>query len=157
MRYRGKAEGLGEWPGALEEFRQIYNEQRPHEALQMKRPAERYRVSSRSYQAKPREWEYPSGSKVRELNAKGVLSWEGQQWFVCEALARRHVRVEEVAGVLLVSYPHMYVPAIDRQQRSSRCPGLPPEGAGPGPPPPAKLCSKLEPVARYRVLTLYVH
>jgi len=143
IRYRGKPQRLAEWPGALEEFRQIYNEQRPHEALQMKRPAERYRVSSRSYQAKPREWEYPSGSKVRELNAKGVLSWEGQQWFVCEALARRHVRVEEVAGVLLVSYRHMYVREIDRQQRCSRCLVLPLEGAGLGPPLPANLGGKV--------------
>jgi hypothetical protein len=126
--YRGKPPRLVEWPGALEEFRQIYNEQRPHEALQMKRPAERYRVSSRSYQAKPREWEYPLGSMVRELNAKGVLSWEGQQWFVCEALAGRHVRVEEVAGLLLVSYRHMYVREIDRQQGCTRALVLPREG-----------------------------
>jgi transposase InsO family protein len=126
--YRGKPPRLVEWPGALEEFRQIYNEQRPHEALQMKRPVERYRVSSRSYQAKPREWEYPLGSMVRELNAKGVLSWEGQQWFVCEALAGRHVRVEEVAGLLLVSYRHMYVREIDRQQGCTRALVLPREG-----------------------------
>ena len=128
IRYRGKPKRLAEWPGVLEEFRQIYNEQRPHEALQMKRPVERYRVSSRSYQAQAREWEYPSGSMVRELNAKGSLNWEGANWFVCEALAGRHVRVEEVGGLLLVSYRHMYVREIDRQQRRTRALVLPREG-----------------------------
>ena len=126
MRYHGKPQRPAEWPGALEEFRQIYNEERLHEALQMKRPVERYRVSSRSYQAKPREWEYPSGSVVRELNAKGSLYWEGANWFVCEALAGRSVRVEEVAGLLLVSY--RYVREIDRQQRCTRALVLPREG-----------------------------
>ncbi len=128
LRYHGKPKRLREWPGALEEFRQIYNEQRPHEALQMKRPAERYRASVRSYQAKPRAWEYPSGSAVRELNGKGVLDWEGRQWFVCEALAGRRVRVEEVGGLLLVSYRHMYVRELDREKQCTRALVLPREG-----------------------------
>jgi hypothetical protein len=135
LRYHGKPSRLEEWPRTLEEFRRIYNEQRPHEALQVNRPIERYRVSSRSYQSQPREWEYPSGSKARKLNAKGVLYWEGQQW--CEALAGRPVRVEE--GLLSVSYRHMYMREIDREQKCTRALVLP-RGVGgaprspPGPP-----------------------
>ena len=125
IRYRGKPERLAEWPQALEEFRQIYNQQRPHEALQMKRPAERYEPSSRSYQVQPREWEYPVGSTVRRLNAKGLLYWERKSWFVCEALAGRRVRVEKAAGALLVSYRHMYVREIDRLQGCTRALVLP--------------------------------
>lgn len=120
IRYHGKPQRIEQWPGALEEFRQTYNEQRPHEALQMKRPTERYRPSSRSYQTQPREWEYPSGSVVQELNAHGSLYWKGANWFVCEALAGRRVRVEEAAGLLLVSYRHMYVREIHRQKRCTR-------------------------------------
>ncbi len=60
IRHRGKPQRLAEWPEALEEFRQIYNERRPHEALGMKRPVERYRASAQAYQAQPREWEYPT-------------------------------------------------------------------------------------------------
>jgi transposase InsO family protein len=125
IRYRGKPQRLAEWPEALEEFRQVYNERRPHEALQMKRPAERYRMSSRSYQPEPREWEYPTGSVVRTLNGKGVLDWQGRQWFVCEALAGRRVRIEEVGELLLVSYRHMYVREIDRKQWCTRALVLP--------------------------------
>ena len=125
LRYHGKPRRLAEWPGALEEFRRIYNEHRPHEALEMKRPMERYRVSARSYQAQPKQWEYPLGSVVRKLNAKGVLDWKGQQWFVCEALAERQVRVEEIGELLLVSFRHMYVREINRWQRCTRALVLP--------------------------------
>ena len=120
VRHRGQPEKMAEWPAALEEFRQIYNERRPHEALGLRRPAERYRVSARHYQAQPREWEYPPGSEVRRLNTQGFLYWQGENWFVCEALAGKRVRVEALAGLLLVSYRHMYVREIDRQQRCTR-------------------------------------
>lgn len=120
MRHRGKPKWMAEWPGALEEFQQIYNERRPHEALAMKRPVERYRASARAYRAAPPEWEYPDGSIVQRLNTQGFLSWQGEKWFVCEALAGRRVQVESVEELLLVSYRHMYVREIDRQQRCTR-------------------------------------
>jgi transposase InsO family protein len=120
IRHRGKPQQMAAWPPALEEFRQVYNERRPHEALGMKRPAQRYRASARSYQAEPHEWEYAKGSIVRQLNPAGCLYWEGRNWFVCEALAGRRVRVESVGNLLLVSYRHMYVREIDRQQRCTR-------------------------------------
>ena len=120
LRHRGKPREMREWPGALEEFRRVYNELRPHEALGMQRPADRYRPSARGYQATPREWEYPSGSVVRRLDQAGCLNWEGQRWFVSEALAGRWVRMEEAQPLLLVSYRHMYVREIDRQRGWTR-------------------------------------
>ena len=114
MRYRGKPRQLAEWDAALEKFRRVYNEQRPHEALQMQRPAERYRVSVRGYQEKPPEWEYPAGSMVCTLNDHGCLYWEKRNWFVCEALTGRRVQIEQVGQLLAVSYRHMYVREIDR-------------------------------------------
>jgi transposase InsO family protein len=128
VRHRGKPGCLAEWPKALEEFRQIYNQQRPHEALGMQRPAERYRVSARRYRAQPREWEYPEGSVVQRLNTQGCLYWQGANWFVCEALAGKRVRVEAVAGLLLVSYRHMYVREIDPQKQCTRSLVVPLEG-----------------------------
>ena len=120
LHYRGKPQRLAEWGQALEEFRRVYNQERPHEALGMRRPAERYRASARSYQSQPREWEYPPGSTVRRLNAAGFLYWEGRNWFVCEALAERQVQIEPLGELLVVSYRHMYVREIDRQQGCTR-------------------------------------
>lgn len=64
-------------------------------------------------------------SIVRRLNTQGALSWEGENWFVSKALAAGRIRVENAAGLLLVSYRHMYVREIDREQRCTR-PLVPP-------------------------------
>lgn len=120
IRHRGKPKQMADWPAVLEEFQQVYNQRRPHEALGMKRPCERYRPSARNYQAQVAEWDYPEGSEVRRLNSAGCLNWEGERWFVSEALAGQRIRVERVKHLLLVSYRHMYVREIDRPQRHTR-------------------------------------
>lgn len=120
LRHRGVPRRFAEWPAALAEFRSSYNERRPHEALGMRRPAERYQPSPRSYQERVQEWEYPAGSEVRRLNSQGMLSEQGRRWFVCEALAGQRARVERFDGKLLVSYRHMYVREVDLERRCSR-------------------------------------
>ncbi|MGB8543687.1 MAG: IS481 family transposase [Candidatus Acidiferrales bacterium] len=120
LRHRGVPQQFSEWAAALEEFRSSYNERRPHEALEMKRPAERYQRSPRSYQERVKEWEYPAGSEVQRLNSQGMLSDERHRWFVCGALANQRVRVERFDRKLLVSYRHMYVREIDLKRRAAR-------------------------------------
>jgi transposase InsO family protein len=120
LRHRGVPQWFGQWAAALAEFRSSYNERRPHEALGMKRPAERYQRSQRNYEERVKEWEYPAGSEVRRLNSQGMLTEQGHRWFVCGALADQRVRVERFDGKLLVSYRHMYVREIDLVRRGSR-------------------------------------
>src|SRR6185295_3696525 len=62
--------GWGAW---TEAFREEYNQVRPHQALALAVPAQKYRPSGRAYQQTPREWEYESGSQVRRLNSKGCV------------------------------------------------------------------------------------
>ncbi len=119
MRHRGVPKQFHQWPAALAEFRSSYNEWRPHEALGMKRPAERYQRSPHNYQEKVKEWEYPAGSDVRRLNSQGMLTEQGHRWFVCGALAGQRVRVERFDGKLLVSYRHMYIREVDSARRKS--------------------------------------
>lgn len=120
LRHRGVPGKFAEWPGALAEFEVSYNQRRPHEALGMQRPAERYRCSARSYQERVRPWEYPAGSEVRRLNGAGMLTEAGRRWFVCAALADQQVCLERFAGKLLVSYRNMYIREIDPQQEHTR-------------------------------------
>ncbi len=120
LRHRGVPQRLEEWPAVLAEFRHSYNQRRPHEALGMQRPVERYQPSPRSYQEQPREWVYPAGSDVRRLNHQGSVREESRRWFVCEALADQRVRVERFDGKLLVSYRHMYIREIDLDTGRSR-------------------------------------
>src|SRR2546423_106384 len=115
LRHRGVPQQFVHWPAALADVQLSYNHRRPHEALGMQRPAERYRPSTRSYQEWVRPWEYPTGSDVRRVNANGAIAEAGRKWFVCEALAGQWVRVERFEGKLLVSYRHMYIREIDLQ------------------------------------------
>jgi transposase InsO family protein len=120
LRHRGVPREFGQWPAALDEFRSSYNQRRPHEALGMKRPAERYQPSRRNYAECVREWEYPEGSDVQRLNSQGMLAADRHRWFVCGALAGQRVQVERFDGKLLVSYRHMYVREIDLARHQSR-------------------------------------
>lgn len=113
LRHRGVPQRIDQWKPALDEFRNDYNQRRPHEALGMQRPAERYRPSARAYQGQPGDWEYPEGSEVARLNTQGSLAADGNRWFVCQALAGRRVCLERFDGKLLVSYRHMYIREVD--------------------------------------------
>jgi transposase InsO family protein len=113
VRRRGLPRSWEEWGPLLAEVQRDYNHWRPHEALGMRRPAELYQPSPKSYQESPATWEYPEGSEVKRLNTQGMLEDGGRRWFVCGALANQRVRIERVEGKLLVSYRHMYLREID--------------------------------------------
>jgi transposase InsO family protein len=107
----------------LDEFREEYNQVRPHEALGMKTPASVWSPSSRSYNPNPPEWEYGSGSEVQRLGPHGQLKLGGRWWQVCEALAGEAVRLERVFGRVLVHYCQTLVREIDLvEQRSAAFP-----------------------------------
>ena len=120
LRHRGVPPRFAQWPAALAEIETNYNVQRPHEALGMQRPAERYQPSPRKYAERVKPWEYPEGSDVRRLNSQGMLTHQGQRWFICGALAGQQVRVEPFDGKLVVSYRHMYIREVDLERRCSR-------------------------------------
>lgn len=124
-RHRGAPTTRGEWERWAREFRQEYNYERPHEALQMKTPAEVYQaVNLRPYQEQPREWEY-SGGTVLRLNSQGALYYRQRRYFVSEALAGERVRVDEIDGVLLVTFRHLTVREIEVRTGSSTAVLLP--------------------------------
>ncbi len=113
FRHHGIPSTLSEFQSALATFRTVYNEIRPHEALGLEVPASRYQKSPRSYQTKPRDWEYPEGSEVRRLNSQGMLSLGGSRIFVCEALAGRLVRCQRFANKMLVTYHQTEIRELD--------------------------------------------
>ena len=105
-----------EW---LDEFREEYNQVRPHEALGMKTPASVWSPSARCYDSNPPEWEYGSGCEVQRLGPQGQLKLKGRWWPVCEALAGETVRLERVQERVLVYYCQTLVREIDLADSSS--------------------------------------
>lgn len=117
--HRGEPATMSEWRRWAEEVRQEYNEERPHEALGMRTPAEVYsRENLRPYQEHPREWEY-DGGEVRRLDNEGGFTKYGIWYFVCQALAKELVRVDEFDGKLSVTFRHLTIREVDLHTRRS--------------------------------------
>jgi transposase InsO family protein len=109
----------------LHEFVEEYNEIRPHEALGMDVPAQRYKRSNREYNPNPPEYEYQIGGQVTKLNSQGCVKYLSRRYFVSEALSEEWVQVDEINGKLLVKYRHMYVREIDIRSGSTTAVVLP--------------------------------
>jgi len=80
------AENRRQQQRVLDHFRQEYNEVRPHEALQMRTPAEVYQPSPRPFPEQPPELHYPSGMEVRRVKHGGQFRWNQQDVFWTEVL-----------------------------------------------------------------------
>jgi hypothetical protein len=76
-------------------FQREYNEQRPHEALGWKTPAELYVPSARPYPARLPELQYPQGAHLRRISQQGSLKWKCERTFLSEVLARQTVGLLE--------------------------------------------------------------
>ena len=69
-------EGVGYEQGTFDLWRDQYNLERPHEALEMKTPGEIYQPSKQPYLGTPEELKYP-GMEVRKVNKTlGVIHYQ---------------------------------------------------------------------------------
>jgi len=80
---------------AFDRFRQEYNWERPHEALEMQTPAELYVPSSRCYPSRLSEPEYPGDWEVRWIGACGNMRWR-KKIYVGKVLAGEALGLEPV-------------------------------------------------------------
>jgi len=127
-KHRGAPATLAEWSRWAREFRREYNCERPHAALGMRTPQEQYTGENlRPYQERPRPWEY-NGGEVRRLDNQGGLHKHGSWFFICEALAKHWVRVDELDNKLTVTFRHLTIREIDLQTKSSTAVLLPSVG-----------------------------
>jgi len=118
-KHRGEPETMSEWRVWAAEFRHEYNCERPHKALGNKTPQEVYRTENlRPYQEQPRKWEY-SGGEVRRLDHRGGLHKYGDWFFICKALAKEWVRLDEFDNRIIVTFRNLTIREIDRQTGSS--------------------------------------
>ncbi len=92
---RPPASGMQSQQRVFDHFRKEYNEQRPHESLQMRPPAELYKPSSRAYPQAAPDLTYPGHYEVRRVRPKGEIRWRGRLLFVSETLGRQRVGLEE--------------------------------------------------------------
>ena len=97
------------------DWRDQYNCQRPHEALQMQVPAARYRVSRRPFPERLPTVEYPSDSLVRRVQKNGVIYLQQRIFFVGEAFQGLDVALRPTTtdGLFDVYFCHQHVTSLD--------------------------------------------
>ena len=71
----------------FDEWREQFNTIRPHQALQNKRPNQIYRYSSRIFQLRCPEYQYPQDMETRRVGHRGTLFWHSKEHFISNSLA----------------------------------------------------------------------
>lgn len=103
----------------FDQFRYVYNEQRPHEALSQQTPADLYRPSLRQYPTQVPAPEYPGHFEVRSVRHSGEIKWQGQPLYISEALGGERVGLEEVDdGLWAVYFGPVLLARFDERERT---------------------------------------
>lgn len=117
--------------GRFDRWRHTFNTERPHEALGMQRPAERYRRSARRYTDHPAPAAYPRHYEIRRVKSTGIVRWRNRAWYLSAALRGMAVGLTEVDearwavyfGELLLGYLDARTPG-SLQPAAPQAPGL---------------------------------
>jgi transposase InsO family protein len=83
---RGHFKTLEEAQKKFDDWRHVYNCIRPHEALAMQTPAQRYRPSARAMPEKLSEIAYAPSDTVRRVQKNGFIDWNGHHISVPKVL-----------------------------------------------------------------------
>lgn len=90
LRYQ-TATTLTKWQHLFDDWRQIYNHERPHESLGQQVPASRYQPSHRSYPEKLPPIEYGPADIVRKVRHYGHIKFAGRDFHIGSAFYGLHV------------------------------------------------------------------
>jgi transposase InsO family protein len=107
---------LAEVQRAFDAWRDVYNLERPHQALDLEVPASRYRPSARSMPDRLPGVEYDEHEIVRTVGTtKAYVSFKGRLWKVPQAFCRERVaiRPQTVDGRYGIFFGSQQIASID--------------------------------------------
>lgn len=105
----------------LEGFRQYYNEQRPHEGLDLQHPQACYTASTRPFPQQLPELDYPSYFDRTKVHASGVVYWGGLSIYIGNVLAGEFIGVEPVGdGIWALHFGPINLGRFDERQAGER-------------------------------------
>jgi transposase InsO family protein len=108
---------------AFDEWRTIYNHERPHDALDLETPATRYRVSPRRFPEALPAIEYWPGDIVRKVDASGCVSIKSRAFRIGKPFRGQPValRLTDVDGVFSVHFCAQRIGDIDLRISEPAC------------------------------------
>ena len=99
----------------FDDFIACYNQERPHQALDMKYPAELYRPSPRPYRGLG-ELEYPFHDRTITVTHCGRICLGKRKINLCQAFAGQNVGIKEVSDrIWLVTFMHYDLGFFDHE------------------------------------------
>lgn len=106
---------LQEVDACMQEWRRKYNEDRPHEALGMRTPAEVYTPSEREYKEQVPQYEYSGNHHIIKVNNWGYLRYDRFQVYLSETMAnvRLEIRANQCGDFFIVCYRNFKIAEID--------------------------------------------
>jgi putative transposase len=114
----------------FETFRDEFNQERPHQALDQTPPARHYQPSPRPLPDRLVEPDYPNAADIRRVRSNGEIKWAGHLLFVSGALIGEFVAIEETStGDLQMRFYNTPIGVIDTRHKRLRRLVAPPRGA----------------------------
>ena len=123
------AGSLREQHKRLRSFQRLYNEERPHQALDNATPADRYQASSRRFDGVLREPDY-GDLEVRRVRHNGEIKLDGNMIYVNAALVGEPVALTESEEGWTVSYGPVVLGTIAHRGDKLRKPKHKRKGCG---------------------------
>ena len=118
---RPAAASGAEQQARFDDFQRHYNEERPHEALGQRPPAELYAASPRAMPERIEDPWYDADHQVRRVRSNGEIMWRGELLFVSEALIGEMIGIAELeTGDHVVRFCNLDIGLIDRLNRFRR-------------------------------------
>lgn len=115
------AKNLNAQQKRFDRFRKHFNEERPHEALEMKTPASLYEESPRQCPAGLPEIEHPNAQHIHRIYADGNTIYRGCRFHVGMAFATQTVGlIEKADDVYAMTYGPVYLGFLDLRRKQGR-------------------------------------
>jgi hypothetical protein len=107
---------------AFDEWRPVYNFERPHDALEGNTPSSRYVPSPRTLPARLPPIEYAPGDQIRKVQNGGTIWFGGTTHYVSESLIREPVAVRPTRSESLweVYYVRQKLATIDLRTKNKK-------------------------------------
>ncbi len=101
---------------SFQRFRQLYNDERPHDALNGKTPGSRYHPSPRPYPGRMPTIEYPGHFVIKHVTRAGTIRLGHKLIFIAQSLKHLDIGLEEIDdGVWAIYFNTVLLATVDER------------------------------------------